>query len=79
MITEGKVIFQRDEHKDCSCCKGKHVFSTYVEWNKNYEVHPAFENDYLRGLINKFIQDKEGKKIRITIEEVAETTGSKSK
>jgi len=65
----GKVIFQRAEEDTCVCCKGKHIYSRYVAWNKNIPVHCAFDNDYLEGIVQRFIKNKENKKVKITIEE----------
>ena len=66
----GKVIFKRSDTDDCQCCEGKHVYCQYVEFDKTEKVHTAFGDNFLRGVLHKFIGDKEGKKIKITIEEV---------
>jgi len=65
----GKVIFQRSE-EGCKCCKGKHIYSQYIKFDEKRKVHPAFDGDYLRGVLHSFIGDKENKKIKITIEEI---------
>jgi len=64
----GKVIFHRSE-EGCKCCKGKHIYSQYVKFDSKIKVHPAFEGDYLRGVLHNFITDKENKRIKITMEE----------
>ena len=46
-IITGKVVFQRSDSDDCICCKGKHVFSTYVEWDRKEKVHVAFALLYI--------------------------------
>lgn len=59
---KGKVVFQRSEDDDdgkCVCCEGKHIFSRYIDWDNNIE---------LRDLIWKFTENKEGKRVKLTIE-----------
>ena len=46
-----------------------HTFIRGDNFGEEGVVHPAFHNDYLRGVIFGFINDKENKKIKITIEE----------
>jgi len=64
----GEVICQRSKDNDCKCCEGNHVYSTYLKYKKDEKVHVAFDSDYLKGILHKFISDKEGKIIKITIE-----------
>jgi len=66
-VLKGKVVFQRSGSDDCVCCKGKHIFSIYVNWDKNEKVHVCYDNDYFKGILNKFIRDKEGENIIVTI------------
>lgn len=65
----GKVIFKRSG-EGCECCKGKHIYSQQIKFDEKRKVHPAFQGDYLRGVIHNFIGDKENKNIKITIEEI---------
>lgn len=65
MIKEinGVISFKRNTMKNCACCEGNHIFSKYIS-----EIDSDNMIDINTEIKSLLTNDKENKKVKITIE-----------